>query len=114
MRNFTPASYIREASIIKKYSGKLREEFLQPDRLSFAQSWKVAPAAYKRLVEEVLGMNEHTISIAMRRYSATSREKKMGALEVKRHLLLRVQDYANGNIDIETGQANINRDISRS
>ena len=113
MRKYTPTSYTREAEIIKKYSGKLRTEFLDPDHITFAQRWEVSEQSYNRLVDEVLRMDDRAISTAMRRYNTTEMQKKKGPLEVKRQLLRRIQDYANGTIDIETGRANMHRDISR-
>ena len=113
MRKYMPASYTREAEIIKKHSGKLRTEFLSSDGIEFAQRWNVAESAYQRLVDEVLHMDDRAISTAMRRYNTTEMEKKKGPLEVKRQLLRRIQEYANGTIDIETGHVTTNREMFR-
>ncbi len=109
MRRYITASYQREAEIIKKHSEKLRAEFLNSEHLTFAQRWNVSEQLYQHLVDEVLRMDDRTISKAMKRYSTTEMQKKKGPLEVKRQLLRRIQEYANGTVDIETGQITTSR-----
>jgi len=91
----------READFIRAHRKRLREVFTQPEISRRALQWKVKDEVYEHIVDEVTRMGPRDIEHALRRYAAARVSQKDGALELKRQLLLNIQMYANGDIELD-------------
>lgn len=93
-------SFCREARFLRRNRSQILKTFLDDSHKQTATAWGLTPRAYQKVAEDVAQMSASEMKKFLSIYRSTPTQQQRGEMENMRMLLMEIQTYASGQLDI--------------